>query len=100
MENLKSLDNADALKLLVKLFKALPEVEEGEIIPEKNSSTVIKEAVTKSGIKYEVSSENISGNGGFIFKSAGLVIDNTWDQLVERQKENIESEIANTLFYA
>ena len=72
LENLKSLDNADALKLLVKLFKALPEVEEGEIIPEKNSSTVIKEAVTKSGIKYEVSSESISGNGGFIFKSAGI----------------------------
>ncbi|MBU0670741.1 MAG: V-type ATP synthase subunit E [Patescibacteria group bacterium] len=99
LEKLSSLSDDDAKKLLVKLIKNLPEVESGEIVPVKGSESTVKTAVQEAGVKYDVSSETTEGKGGFIFKSEGLVIDNSWDTLAMGQKDTFESEIANTIFY-
>lgn len=98
LDDLASLDEAGVKKILVNLIKALPEVDEGEIIPAKGSETAVQAAASEAGTKYKVSSDAAAGKGGFVFKSEGLIIDDTWDQLIARQKDSLETEIANVLF--
>ena len=99
LEKLSSLNEADAKKILVKLIKSLPEVTDGKIIPVVDSESAVKSAAKEADTKYEISSKAIKGKGGFIFQSAGLTIDNTWEQLIARQQDLLETEVANILFY-
>ena len=98
LDKLSSLNDAATKKILVNLIKALPKIEEGEIVPAKGVESAVKAAASEAGTKYKVSSDTTKGKGGFVFKSDGLIIDNTWEQIVDRQQDLLETDIANILF--
>ncbi|MFH1537195.1 MAG: V-type ATP synthase subunit E [Patescibacteria group bacterium] len=99
LEKISNFDEANSQKLLLKLINDLPKIENGEIVPTTGSEENVKKALNNANTNFTIGNETAKGKGGFVFKAEGLVIDNTWEKLVEREKDNLETEIANILFY-
>lgn len=99
LQKLGELDDDKYIELLAELIIKLPEGE-GELISVIEKESLLKKALKQSGKKYSIFSETISGNGGFIFKSKDVEIDNTFATLINNSKEQTSLSVSNKLFNA
>lgn len=88
----------DQIAWLCSLLKELPEDKQGELKSTKHSLSLVKKANEKCGNKFKISTETVEGNGGFIFLSPKVEINNCYSALVEEVRGDLETEIAKILF--
>jgi V/A-type H+-transporting ATPase subunit E len=98
LKELESLSDNEQQKLMGKLIKNLPDVEEAEIVAAKGSHVAVRKAVDHSGRIFKLSPENVSGSGGFVLRSKTVDIDNRFEALIKRVREETEIEVAKILF--
>lgn len=98
LEELKNLPKEDANKILVRLLKDLPRVDQGKIYPAKGSEDLVATALLKSGLKYEIATPSIPAKGGFKFTSKAVDVDNTYASLLDRSRLELEAKVAQILF--
>ncbi len=92
-ENLKNLDEAKYISFLTNTLKELNlSGEETLIVPEK-----MRDKVKSLGLFPKVS-ENETVDSGFLIKDKGIMLNYTFDSLVEHHREELETEIAQSLF--
>jgi len=97
LEKLAKLPEADYQKLVASLIKKLDEPQ-GEVLPVKSKESLTKEALSKSGQPYQLSTETVSGAGGFVFRTKTMEIDNRFAVLIDQVRENTEMEVSKILF--
>ncbi|MFH1598379.1 MAG: V-type ATP synthase subunit E family protein [Patescibacteria group bacterium] len=97
LEKLAKLDPASYQKLVASLLKKLDEPQ-GEVVPVKGKESLTKEALNKSGKPYQLSTETISGKGGFVFKTKTMQIDNRFAVLIDHVRQDTEMEVSKILF--
>ena len=90
--------NGAQVKFLESLLKALPKKEQGEIRSTEKSFSLVEKAISGLQIPYKLSSEKVSGNGGFVFLSPEMEIDNRYETLVQLVKDDVDTEVAKILF--
>lgn len=94
---LSKLPETDYQKLIAGLIKKLEE-KQGEIIPVKGKETLTKEALKKSGKPFQLSTKTVAGNGGFVFQTAKMTIDNRFSVLIEHARSETEMAVSKILF--
>jgi len=97
LDKLAEIDDDQYVNLMEKLIKQLP-TGEGSLISVKDKDSLLKKALRQSSQKYDVLTETANGNGGFIFRSQEVEIDNTFAALVKNAKEQTILEVSNLLF--
>ena len=98
LEKLQHLPEEDNIKILTKLLKELPQVEQGEIIPAKAAADQIAKALIKNKLNYKISSSQVTSKGGFKFTSTVVDVDNTYENLLAKSFSDMETKIAQILF--
>jgi len=97
LDKLAEIDDDQYVELMEKLIKQLP-AGEGSLISVNDKDSLLKKALRQSSQKYDVLTETTSGNGGFIFRSKEVEIDNTFATLVRNAKEQTILEVSSLLF--
>ena len=97
LAKLSELPEADYKKLVASLIGQLEEAD-GEIVPVKGKESLTKEALSKSGQPFRLSTESVSGKGGFVFKTKTMQIDNRFAVLVDHIRQDTEMEVSKILF--
>ncbi len=97
LKKLTELDDDQYVELMIKLIDSLPETA-GELISVKEKEGLLKKALKKNGKKYDLAQEVIGGQGGFIFKSKEIEIDNTFASLINNTKDQTILPVSNLLF--
>lgn len=97
LQKISSLEDDKYTELMMKLIDQLPEGE-GKLISVKGKEDLLKKALRKSKKKFEISAETTNGNGGFIFQSKEVEIDNTFGALIKNAKEETILSVTNLLF--
>ena len=97
VSKLTEMPDQDYIDLMEKLIKLLPDLS-GEIISVKGKESLLGKALSKSGKKVKIVKDSISGNGGFVFISDKVEIDNTFKALVENAKDKTALAVAEILF--
>lgn len=92
-ERLRSLDEDRYISFLKNVIKDLKLTGEEELI----LPAYMKEKVKRHGIALKVS-ENETVESGFQIKDKGIILNYTFDSLVEHYREEMETEIAQELF--
>jgi vacuolar-type H+-ATPase subunit E/Vma4 len=96
-KRLSQLPQTDYEKLLVSLIKKLNE-NHGEIVPVEGKEVLTKEALKKSGKPYQLSATSVPGQGGFVFQTAKMTIDNRFSVLIDHVREDTEMAVSKILF--
>jgi len=97
LQKLGELDDQGYVDLLSGLIAKLPE-DEGELISVMEKESLLKKALQKSEKEYTVATETTTGNGGFVFKSEKVEIDNTFATLINNSKEQTSLLVSDKLF--
>ncbi|MDZ7798563.1 MAG: V-type ATP synthase subunit E [Patescibacteria group bacterium] len=97
-KKMDELDQEKQISLLQKLIKNLPSQNKAEIQATENSKDLVKKALEKSDKSITLSSEKVKGQGGFIFSSEKLEIDNRYSTLVQGLRDEVETQVAKILF--
>lgn len=97
LEKLSNFDETKIENLLIKLISQLPS-DGGKLIPVSGWENRLKKALLKSGRKYEISSKVTKGLGGFIFESESIEINQTFEALVENEKEKTMLAVSKVVF--
>jgi len=97
LQKLSSLEDDKYVDLMAKLITDLPSGE-GSLISVKDKEALLKKALKKSGKKFDILTETTSGNGGFIFRSKKLEINNTFAALINNAKQDSILEVTDILF--
>ena len=97
VEQLRALEEDQYVDLTAKLIEELPDLD-GILTSVKNKESLLKKAVKKSGRKFDIADETITGVGGFIFRSTKIEIDNTFEVLVGIGREQTILEGSRRLF--
>ena len=98
LKKLTQLKEEEEIKLLIKLIKQLPELSTAKIVPVRQKAKIIDKALEKSGRHYKLAETECPGQGGFIFSTGKLEIDNRYQTLIANLKEETEMEVAKILF--
>lgn len=92
-ESLRNLDEAQYISFLTNTLKGLNlSGEETLIVPER-----MRDKVKSLGLFPKVSEEE-TVDSGFLIKDKGIILNYTFDSLVEHYREELETEIAQSLF--
>lgn len=92
-ESLKNLDESQYISFLTNTLKGLDlSGEETLIVPER-----MRDKVKSLGLFPKVSEEE-TVDSGFLIKDKGIILNYTFDSLVEHYREELETEIAQSLF--
>lgn len=92
-ERLKSLDEEKYISFLKNVLRGLKLTgNEVLVVPEN-----MKDKVKKYGIALKVSDDE-TVESGFLIKDKGVILNYTFDSLVEHYREEMETEIAQVLF--
>jgi len=97
-KKMADLNQEKQISLLQKLINNLPSQEKAEIKATENSKNLLKQILEKSDQSFTLSSEKVKGQGGFIFSSEKLIIDNRYSTLVQGARDEMETEVAKTIF--
>ena len=97
LAKLTELSDDKYVDLVTDLITGLP-AGDGKLISVKDKENLLKKALKKSGRKFELDSENIAGQGGFIFHSKEVDIDYTFSTLINSAREETILAITNKLF--
>jgi len=84
----------DYQRVLDHLFSQIPTVTEGTIHPAKGKETVTKAYITDKKINASLGDAIDGLEGGFILKSGRVEYDCSFDTLLKKLKEQLETEIA------
>lgn len=105
MERLKSMDASKYEKILINMILGAVETGNEEIILSNNyldklSADFLKKLNNsgKKKLNLKLSGEKREFAGGFILKSKGIEVNNTFESIIRMEKDNIESQIAGILF--
>lgn len=96
-EELRGMNSAEYTKVITDLLKDLKDLD-GEVVTSKERSGEITEALKKAGAKAKVSKETIDTVGGFIFRSAEVDLDSTFEAILARVKEDTVIPVHKILF--
>lgn len=96
-KKLIGLSEKDYEELMLKLINQI-NLSEGELISVVGKEKSLKKALEKSGKKFKISDKTIEGDGGFIFQSNKLEINNTFSNLIANSKEQTILEVTKILF--
>jgi len=96
---LAQLKDAEFINLMVGLLKNAPRLAEAEIITSVDKKDILARAVKKAGYSYKIAKKNLAaGQKGFILSSKTVEINNTIDNLVNSQRDELEVAVAKILF--
>jgi len=98
VSTLASLGIDEQRKILEFLIKFLPKVKDGKINATKNSLVLIKDICKSIGSDFEITTDKVDGEGGFIFISPKLEINDLYKTLVDLVREDVETKVAEILF--
>jgi len=96
LKKLKALSDDDYRAIIKRLLNDLPTG--GTILPAKGKEAITKEVAEKVNHDLKVAHESVDSVGGFVWQSAKLNIDNTFEQLVRDIRDQTEIKVANELF--
>lgn len=96
LTQLSELSDTEYVKLMEQLVAALPS--DGELISAKNKEALLKKALKASNHKLTVAKETANANGGFIFKSDDIEVDQTFGTLINQAKDQALVDISAKLF--
>ncbi|MFH1508809.1 MAG: V-type ATP synthase subunit E family protein [bacterium] len=91
---MQNLSDEEHKQLLSKLLKGLPT--EGEIVATKKSQSLLRDLVSQAGLN--LASETIAGDGGFMYRSDEIDIDQRFESVLKSLREETEAGAANKLF--
>ena len=89
---------AGQVELLSKLIKKLPPSNEGKLVAVKNSVDLVKKARARAGSSLSLAEKTIPGQGGFVFISPKMEIDNRYETLANLARNEAETKVAGLLF--
>ncbi|MBA1334079.1 MAG: hypothetical protein HPY66_1563 [Firmicutes bacterium] len=103
LEKLKGYSKADYRKIMVSMLKnaGLSGEEEVVVAPrdrEMFASGLLEEINNELGFNLQLSKDTRNIEGGFIVRSHGVEINNSFETLLRMERERIETEIADILF--
>lgn len=97
LTKLTELSDDKYVDLLADLITKLP-AGEGSLTSVKDKEGLLKKAIKKSGLKFELASETIAGQGGFVFHSKEVDIDYTFSTLINSAREETILAVTEKLF--
>jgi vacuolar-type H+-ATPase subunit E/Vma4 len=83
--------------LLAKLIDNLPDTD-GSLASVQGKTKLLKQALDKSSKKFEIESEEVDGQGGFILKAKDFSVDNRFVKLLENNRDELRVEVGKILF--
>lgn len=95
LKELSSIDGDEYIQLMKKLITCLPK-EKGVFISAKGREDLLKKALQERGD--ELSSSVVDSKGGFIFQSEKVDIDQTFESLIENNKEETLLIVSHKIF--
>lgn len=103
LEGLKGLKGKEYKELVETMVKeAAPGGDEEIVVSSQDKqlfeSGLLKEINKKIGLKLKLSDETRNIQGGFIIKSEGIEINNSFETLIRMERDQIETKIADILF--
>lgn len=103
LDKLKSMPEDDYIDFLSREIIRAP-YKEGTIILNKNDRDKIGEKLVKlvneksKAEKFSLSNETSNASGGFILKSGSIMINSTFEAVLDSVKDELTNDIANKLF--
>ena len=95
---LKNIDQKEYIKIVSSLLSKLPHIKDAKIVSVKGREQELKQAIIESKTDYEIAKETVTSVGGFVFKSETITVDNRFEILLDRIKEEYLLEISLILF--
>lgn len=97
LDKLASLSGSEYQEFIKKLVETLP-TDSGEVAAPKDKLSMTKKAFGAKAKKFKMVSGELSGNGGFVVRDKGLLMDYSFGALVENSKDRTELEVSQLLF--
>lgn len=103
LDRLKSMSEEDYIDFLAGEIMMVP-YKEGTIILNKNDKDKIGEKLVKTvneklkAEKFSLSNESSNASGGFIIKSGAIMINSTFEAVLDSVKDELTNDIAKELF--
>lgn len=97
LKKLSTLSDAQYLKLMEKLIKELPE-SGGQLFSVESKKNLLKKALENSGKKHQLAKEIIDGEGGFIFRTDKLEINQSFKIIIKNLEETSLLAVTNKIF--
>ena len=103
LENLKAMDGAKYEELIDYLFKNNADINNAEVSVSSNdvkkfNINLLNKINKKYGLNLKLSDSTCNIQGGFILKSEGVEINNSFETLIRMERDNTETIIADILF--
>jgi V/A-type H+-transporting ATPase subunit E len=103
LSRLKGLPEETFADMIVSVLKDIRVTGEEEIVVSQRDREMFEKGLLKKindrlGLEIKLSEETRSMQGGFIVKTRGVEINNSFETLLRMERERIETEIADILF--
>ena len=103
IKKLRAMPEEQYIEFLTKEIVKVP-YSEGTIILNKQDRDKIGEKLVKAvndklkAEKFTLSSETVNSQGGFVLRSGAIIINSTFETLLDSIKDELTNEVANALF--
>lgn len=94
---LSNLSENEYVDLMEKLINSLPE-SSATLLSAKGKESLLEKALKKAQKKHQISSESIESQGGFIYQSDKIEINQSFESLIENAKEKTILSVINKVF--
>ena len=97
-QKLKELDEQQKTSLFQKLAKTLPaSLHNATIITSPSDEKILKHALSHAGLAYQIEVRE-TAQPGFVLLSPNVEISHTYEEIIKRMREDIETDVAKILF--
>ncbi len=97
LKKISSLSDEEYEKIILSLFKNIPNNTNGKIIIPEEKELVTKKAIRKIGFNYEIETTN-NFKYGFIFSEKNTESNFSFEDILKNKKSILEVEVARILF--
>jgi len=98
-KKLTELSETEYLDLMVKLLKEI-ETTDGEVISSEGKEKLLKKALQKADKNFRLIEKTVKDQGGFIYRSPKMEIDNTFSRLISDSRNQTILKVTKILFKA
>lgn len=97
LEKLGTLPDVEYVEFLVAQIKNLPK-SEGNLSSTNGKSALLKKALNQANLKYKVNSQEVDGQGGFVFETDQYSVDGRFEHLLELKNDELRVVLGAILF--
>jgi len=97
LEKLSKLSDSEYVKMMEKLINDLPD-SPGFLVSAENKNSLLKKALENSRKKHQISKDSIKSLGGFIYQTEKIEINQSFEVLIENDKQKSFTKIIKKIF--